>query len=93
LTAILAIHGADGTIRAYTEAGALPLPLLDIARPSTHAAVIWTEGRAWTRIVPQNVGTAPDLESWLTELVDYDDPIQTVKIGRTGITAHLFMVP
>lgn len=91
MTALLTIERADGTVRAYTEAGALPLPLVDIAKPSAVLPILWTDGRGWTRLVPRNVGTAPAMEDWLTELLDFDTPVQSINVK--GNRARLFIVP
>ena len=93
MLALLTIMGADGRIRAYSEGGALPLPLLDIAKPSTLKPVLWADGRGWIRIVPRNIGSVPDLDNWLTELVDFDTPIQTVTFGRLRSHASVYAVP
>jgi hypothetical protein len=93
MVALLVLMGADGVPRAFTEAGALPLPLLDIGKPSTLKPVLWADGKGWVRIVPRSIGTAPDLMDWLTELVDYDTPIQTVTYGRLRTRASVYAVP
>jgi len=93
MVSLLVIMGADGTPRAFTEAGALPLPLLDIAKPSTLKPVLWADGRGWVRLVARTIGTFPDLENWLAELVDFDTPIQTVQYGRLRTRASVYAVP
>jgi hypothetical protein len=92
--ALLTIIGADGIVRAYTQSGILPVALAGIAKASSLQPPLVSDGALFERIVPRTIGSAPLLDDWLTQLVDYDDPFQTYRLGRHGqIRAQAYMVP
>lgn len=89
---VLAVKRPSGAVLIYTESGALPMELLDVAKPSRVQPPVWIEGRGWWLIVPRTVGTAPILTDWTEYLIDYDHPVRSFKFGRHGTRVAEYLV-